>query len=177
VERAVNSSVGQGPYVKLVLNENNFNMASRMVEVINNRFGTGIAEAQNGLVIQVRAPLKQNERVAFIGELEVLDIAPAALKPKVVFNVRTGAVVINQAVTLDACAVSHGTLSIVIGYPPDMTQTIVVPNQNLMVLKQGVLLSDVVKTLNDIGASPPEMLVILQSMKAAGALHAELEVN
>ncbi|UOA08756.1 flagellar basal body P-ring protein FlgI [Methylobacter sp. S3L5C] len=177
VERAVNSSVGQGSYVKLVLNENNFNMASRMVEVINNRFGAGIAEAQNGLVIQIRAPLKQNERVAFIGELEMLDIAPAQLKPKVVFNVRTGAVVINQAVTLDACAVSHGTLSIVVGYPPDMTPTMIVPNQNLMVLKPGVLLADVVKTLNDIGASPPEMLVILQSMKAAGALHAELEVN
>ena len=107
----------------------------------------------------------------------MLDIAPAALKPKVVFNVRTGAVVINQAVSLEACAVSHGTLSIVIGYPPDIPQTMVVPNQNFVALNKGVLLADVIKTLNDIGASPPEMLVILQSMKAAGALHAELEVN
>ena len=177
VERAVIASVGQGPYIKLVLHESNFNMASRMVEVINNYFGAAIAEAENGLVIQVRAPLKQNERVAFIGALEVLDIAPAALKPKVVFNVRTGAVVINQAVSLEACAVSHGTLSIVIGYPPDIPQTMVVPNQNFVALNKGVLLADVIKTLNDIGASPPEMLVILQSMKAAGALHAELEVN
>jgi len=177
VERAVSSPLGQGAYVKLVLNENNFTMASRMVEAINNYFGSAIAEAQNGLVIQVQAPLKQNERVAFIGALEALDIAPAQLKPKVVFNVRTGSVVINQAVKLDACAVSHGTLSIVVGYSPDVGPTMVVPNQNLMVLRPGVLLADVVKTLNDIGASPQEMLVILQSMKAAGALHAELEVN
>ena len=177
VERAVSSPLGQGSYVKLVLNENNFIMASRMVEAINRYFGSAIAEAQNGLVIQVRAPLKQNERVAFIGALEALDIAPPQLKPKVVFNVRTGSVVINQAVTLDVCAVSHGTLSIVVGPTETEPASIQVPNQNLIVLPKGVLLADVVKALNNIGASPQEMLVILQSMKAAGALHAELEVN
>lgn len=177
VERAVSSSVGQGAFIKLELKESDFSMAGRVVEAINNRYGPDVAQAENGLVIQVRAPLKHNDRVAFIGALEVLDIKPALLNPKVVFNVRTGAVVINQAVTLDACAVSHGSLSLVVSATPPATESNTLPNKQLMVLKPGVLLAEVVKTLNAIGATPEDMLVILQSMKAAGALHAELELN
>jgi flagellar P-ring protein precursor FlgI len=82
----------------------------------------------------------------------------------------------NQAVTLDACAVSHGDISIVVSATPLVTQQVPASVGKMMVLNAGVLLSDVVKALNGIGASPQDLLAILQSMKAAGALHAELEV-
>jgi len=177
IERAVTSTVGQGDYVKLELKESDFSMAGRVVEAINTYYGKGTAEAENGLVIKVRAPAKQNERVAFIGGLEVLEIKPAKLIPKVVFNLRTGTVVMNQAVTLDECAVSHGSLSLVVSAAPTPAQTQAIPDRQLMVLKPGVLLADVVKTLNSVGATPEDMLIMLQSMKAAGALHAELEIN
>jgi flagellar P-ring protein FlgI len=176
VERAVDSTVGDGNYVMLELKDNDFSTAGRIAEVVNLRFGSGVAQAQNGRVIQVRAPLNHNDRVAFLGQLEMLDVPSEPAVPKVVLNTRTGSIVMNQAVTLDACAVSHGDISIVVSATPLVTQQMPASVGKMMVLNAGVLLSDVVKALNGIGASPQDLLAILQSMKAAGALHAELEV-
>jgi flagellar P-ring protein precursor FlgI len=160
----------------LELKDNDFSTAGRIAEVLNLRFGAGIAQAQNGRVIQVRAPLNHNDRVAFLGQLEMLDVPSEPAVPKVVLNTRSGSIVMNQAVTLDACAVSHGDISIVVSATPLVTQQVPASVGKMMVLNAGVLLSDVVKALNGIGASPQDLLAILQSMKAAGALHAELEV-
>lgn len=176
VERAVDSAVGEGNYVMLELKDNDFSTAGRIAEVVNLRFGLGVAQAQNGRVIQVRAPLNHNDRVAFLGQLEMLDVPSEPSVPKVVLNSRSGSIVMNQAVTLDACAVSHGDISIVVSATPLVTQQVPASVGKMMVLNAGVLLSDVVKALNGIGASPQDLLAILQSMKAAGALHAELEV-
>lgn len=193
VERAVQSSVGQGETVQLELNTSDFSTASRVVEAINRRFGTDTAAAMDGRTIQVRAPVSSDQRVAFLGALESLDVTPAQTVAKVILNARTGSIVMNQAVTLDACAVAHGNLSVVINTENAISQpnalaggqtaatansgiTITKDAGQLMMLKAGASLADVVKALNAIGATPQDLLAILQAIKASGALRAELEI-
>ncbi len=193
VERAVPSSLTQGNVVQLELNDTDFSTASRVVEAINKQFGNNTAAAMNGRVIQVQAPLNSDERVAFLGVLESLNVTPAQTAAKVILNARTGSVVMNQSVTLDSCAVSHGNLSVMIDTQPVISQpaplsqgqTVVAqrsqveikkePGQVLM-LKNGASLAEVVRALNAIGATPQDLLAILQAMKAAGSLRAELEI-
>lgn len=193
VERAVPTALGQGDAVFLELNDTDFSTASRVVDAVNKRFGPDTAAAQDGRVIRVRAPTNASDRVVFLGALESISLTPAQMVAKVILNARTGSVVMNQAVTLDSCAVSHGNLSIVINTesavsqpaPLSGGQTVVTqtsqiniqkdPGQVLM-LKGGASLAEVVKALNAIGATPQDLLAILQAMKAAGALRAELEI-
>ena len=192
VERAVPTVLGQGEYINLELNESDFTTATRVVEAINGQIEPEIAVAMDGRVIQVRAP-KGNGRVAFISKIENLDINPAQGVAKVIINARTGSVVMNQVVTLDACAVAHGNLTVIINTDTSVSQpnalsdgktvktdktTIDVKKDGggLVELAKGVSLSDVVKALNSMGATPQDLLAILQAMKASGALHAELEV-
>jgi flagellar P-ring protein precursor FlgI len=193
VERAVPTSLGQGDAIYLELNDTDFSTASRVVEAVNRRFGSQTAAAQDGRVIRVYAPRDSDQRVAFLGALESLSVTPAQMGAKVILNARTGSVVMNQAVMLDSCAVSHGNLSVVINTDPVISQpapfsdgqTVLTsvsqieitkePGQVLM-LEGGTSLSDVVKALNAIGATPQDLLAILQAMKAAGSLRAELEI-
>lgn len=193
VERPVLAPLGDTDYVKLELKESDFGMASQMVEVLNRRFGAGVATAQNGRVISVKAPPEYDERVTFLGVLESLEIAPGLVSPKIVLNPRTGSIVMNRTVTLDDCAVAHGSLSIVINstssvsQPPPLSQGQTTTTTNaqidiqkeagqVMMVGKSVLLADVVRALNALGASPQDLLAILQAMKAAGALRAEIEV-
>jgi flagellar P-ring protein precursor FlgI len=186
VERAVVSNMGQGGAIFLELNDTDFSTASKVVAAVNNKFGADTAAAQDGRVIRVRAPLLSDERVAFLGTLENILLTPAQNSAKVIMNARTGSIVMNQAVTLEACAVSHGNLSLVV--VPDPAAAIAAaaggaaapepvkdPSAVLM-LKAGTSLAEVVKALNAIGATPQDLLAILQAMKSAGALHAELEI-
>jgi len=193
VERAVPTSLGQGEMVFLELNDTDFSTAARVVDAVNKRFGPETAAAQDGRVIRVRAPIGSDERVAFLGQLENVNLTPAQMVAKVILNARTGSVVMNQAVTLDACAVAHGNLSVTINTEPVISQpgplsggqTVVASTSQIeikkepgqvMMLKAGASLSEVVKALNAIGATPQDLLVILQAMKASGALRAELEI-
>jgi len=193
VERSVPVILGQGDAVFLELNDSDFSTASRVVEAVNKRFGADTASAQDGRVIRVRAPLGTDERVSFLGALESLSITPAQMAAKVILNARTGSVVMNQAVTLDSCAVSHGNLSVVINTEPVISQpapfsggeTVVTQTSQIeikkepgqvLLLKGGTSLAEVVKALNAIGATPQDLLAILQAMKAAGSLRAELEI-
>lgn len=193
VERAVPTSFGSGDTVFLELNDADFSTASRVVDAVNKRFGPDTASAQDGRVIRVRAPATSDERVAFLGALESMQVTPAQTNAKVILNARTGSVVMNQAVTLDSCAVSHGNLSVVINTEPVISQpaplsggqTVVTSTSQIdikkepgqvLLLKGGTSLADVVKALNAIGATPQDLLAILQAMKAAGSLRAELEI-
>ncbi|MET3130564.1 flagellar P-ring protein precursor FlgI [Oxalobacteraceae bacterium GrIS 1.11] len=193
VERAVASALGEGNSIRLELNSTDFSTASRVVEAINNHFGGGVAAALDGRVIRVQSPSGSDQRVAFLGALESLDVTPAQMAAKVIMNARTGSVVMNQAVTLDACAISHGNLSVSISVEPKVSQpgalsggqTVVVETAQIdikkepgkvLLLKAGASLAEVVKALNAIGASPQDLLAILQAMKAAGSLRAELEI-
>ena len=192
VERAVPTLLGQGEFIHLELKTMDFTTVARIVEVINGQVAPGIASALDGRVIQVRAP-GGNERVAFISKIENLEVNPAQGIAKVIINARTGSIVMNQAVALDACAVAHGNLTVVINTDSSVSQPsarsegvtvqtdqttidVKADKGGLVQLQKGVSLSEVVKALNSIGATPQDLLAILQAMKSAGALHAELEI-
>ncbi|MCB5183779.1 flagellar basal body P-ring protein FlgI [Methylobacillus gramineus] len=192
VERAVPSQLTAGSTINLELKEADFSTASMVVDALNQRFGTGTATALDSRVIQVQPPANSS-RVAFLGNLENVDIKPAQGMAKVILNARTGSVVMNQAVTLDDCAISHGNLSVVINTAPAISQpgafsggqTVATQVSQVEINKEpgkvikldkGTSLSDVVKALNAIGATPQDLLAILQAMKAAGSLRAELEI-
>lgn len=193
VERSVPSPLGRGNSIQLELNTSDFSTASRVVEAINQKFGPETAAAVDGRVIQVKAPQVNDQRVAFLGALESLEVTPAATAAKVILNARTGSIVMNQSVSLETCAVAHGNLSVVINTDNAVSQpnalsngqTAATPNSNisitkeggqLLTLKAGASLSDVVKALNSVGATPQDLLAILQAMKASGALRADLEI-
>ncbi|WP_310448181.1 flagellar basal body P-ring protein FlgI [Thiobacillus sp.] len=193
VERTVATTLGASGNLNLELRQSDFQTASRVVEVVNKRFGNGTARAVNGRVIEVRTPAGENERVAFLGEVESLNVSPAQSMAKVIINARTGSVVMNQAVTLDRSAVSHGNLSVVISTTSNVSQpeafskgqTVVTQESQIeitakegevMLVRPSASLAEVVKALNSIGATPQDLLAILQALKASGALHAELEV-
>ena len=193
VERAVASTLGENNLIRLELNTTDFTTASRVVEAINNHFGPDVATALDGRVVRVRSPSGSDQRVSFLGILESLEVDPARSAAKVIMNARTGSVVMNQSVTLETCAISHGNLSVTVSSEPIVSQpgpngggvTVVTANTNVeikkdpgkvLLVKGGASLQDVVKALNAIGASPQDLLSILQAMKAAGSLRAELEI-
>lgn len=193
VERAVPSTLGADNQIRLELKEADFSNAARVTEAINDKFGPGVATALDGRVIRVRTPSSSDQRVAFLGMLESVDVKAGPVAAKVIMNARTGSVVMNQAVTLDPCAISHGNLSITVTSNTNVSQpssfsggtTAVTQNTQIEVKKDpgkvlnvpgGASLADVVKALNAIGATPQDLLAILQALKAAGALHADLEI-
>lgn len=193
VERTVATALGESGSINLELRQSDFTTASRVVDAVNARFGKDVARAVNGRVIAVRTPVGESERVAFLGAVESLDVSPAQAMAKVIINARTGSVVMNQSVTLDRSAVSHGNLSVVVRTTSNVSQpgplsrgqTVVTQDSEIeitakegevMLLKPSASLADVVKALNSIGATPQDLLAILQALKASGALHAELEV-
>ena len=181
VEREVATPVGQGEYVYFSLHETDFGTARRVAAAINSAIGVGNATAVDARQIRVKAPLSADERVAFLGRLEELDVIPGQSVAKVILNTRTGSVVMNQAVTLENCAVAHGNLSVAVsadasGAGAPAAIDIKQEGGALVNLKSGANLADVVKALNAIGANPQDLTAILQAMKAAGALRAELEV-
>lgn len=193
VERAVASNLGENNQIRLELKETDFATAARVVEAINDQFGPGIASAQNGRVVSVRTPSSSDQRVAFLGLLEQIDVKTPLASAKVIMNARTGSVVMNQAVMLEDCAISHGNLSITIGNDQQVSQpnplsggqTVVTNNASVEIkkdpgkvlqVKGGASLAEVVKAMNSIGATPQDLLAILQALKAAGSLRAELEI-
>jgi len=181
VERSVQSAVGQGGVIYYELSDSDFGTARKLVDAINTSMGPGTAQAIDGRRIAVRAPEDADSRVAFLGQIDNLDVKPVAGAAKVVVNPRTGSVVMNQKVTLEACAVAHGSLSVVVDAgQPQFGQgadiQVKQDNGSLMNVKAGANLADVVKALNALGANPLDLLAILQAMKAAGALRADLEI-
>ena len=193
VEKAVASNLGENNQIRLELNQTDFATASRVVQALNDQFGVGTATALDGRVIRVRTPASSDARVSFIGLMENIDVKPAAAAAKVILNARTGSVVMNQAVTLDTCAISHGNLSVTIGAdtnvsqpaPGSRGQTVVTQTPSVeikkdlgkvLLVKGGASLAEVVKAMNSIGATPQDLLAILQALKAAGSLRAELEI-
>jgi len=181
VERAVPTPVGQGGYVYYELAETDFGNAQVMVETIDKAMGQGTAQALDGRRVAVRAPDDLSARVAFLGRIDNLEINRQPGLAKVVINPRTGSVVMNQRVSIEACSVAHGSLSVVVeGAQPRVAQgadiQIKQEGASLISVKAGANLADVVKALNALGANPLDLLAILQAMKSAGALRADLEV-
>ena len=193
VERAVATPLLQGEYLQLDLNANDYNTAREVARAVNARMGAGTAQAMDGRVVRVRMPESPDARVAFMADIENLPLNLAAPAAKVVINARTGSVVVNQTVTLNACAVAHGNLTVTINSTPVVSQpnafaggttvskdkaeiTIRQEPGSLIQLPASSKLADVVKALASLGATPQDLLAILQAMKTAGALNAEIEV-
>ena len=193
VERAVPMRVGQGDFVTLELKEADFTTASRVGDAIGRAFGAGVAIPLDARVIQVKAPADPGQRVAFLAQLENLSLNPGLAAPRVIINARTGSIVMNQLVSVDKCAIAHGNLSVTISAEPQVSQpnplaggqTVVTQKADvqvksdkgeLMTVPATASLNDVVKALNALGVTPQDLLAILQAMKAAGALKADLEI-
>ena len=194
VEEVVPTLLGEDGVLQLDVNSNDFATARAVAQAINLAKGEGTAQALDGRVVKVRLPKAENDRVAFIADVEDLNVALTKPAAKVVLNARTGSVVVNEAVTLSDCAVAHGALQVTINSTPIISQpsalsqggqTVQAEKVDISISQQpGALiqlpastkLSDVVRALNSLGATPQDLLAILQAMKAAGALKAELEV-
>jgi len=196
VERAVATPFLLSDRLRLELNQTDFSAAAMMADTINKGLGNGandLALAVDGRVIEVKAPPTPNERVRFLAQLENLEVAHVSPPARVIINARTGSIVMNRTVTLEPAAVAHGNLSVTISSQPVISQpapfsqgqTVVGEKADiqikqdggaLMNMKGGADLAEVVRALNALGANPGDLLAILQALKAAGALRAELEV-
>ena len=193
VERTVASGLLDGDTITLNLNASDFQTAQRVEQAINQKVGAGTARAVDGRTVRVKAPNEADARVNFIAQIEDLKVDNPVPAAKVVINTRTGSIVLNQAVTLGPCAIAHGSLSITISSTPIISQpnalsngqTVVAQKSDIQIKQEpGVImnmpaspqLSDVVRALNALGATPQDLLSILQAIKAAGALNADLEV-
>lgn len=193
VERSVPNSFDAGSHIVLNLNTPDFTTASRMVDAINKTFGAGTAQAVDATSLAVQAPTNASQRVAFLGVLENVDVDPARAPARVIINSRTGTVVISSDVHVSAAAVASGAIEVSIGEQPQVSQpapfsngqTAVVPNSSVKITEHGghmfkfgpgVNLDEIVRAVNQVGASPNDLIAILEALKAAGALHAQLVV-
>lgn len=193
VERVVPTALQDTPHINLSLSASDFQTARKVATAINTKFGEGVAQALDGRTVQVKAPMTANERINFLAEMEELTVPSSVAAARIIVNARTGSIVINQAVTLGECAIAHGNLSIRISSTPVISQpnplsagqTVVTQKSDIDIKQEGgqlihlpaaAQLTDVVKALNALGATPGDLLAILQAIKSAGALNAELEV-
>jgi len=194
VERGVSNPFSHGNALIFNLNNSDFTTANRMVEAINKVFGPHTATAVDATSIKVSAPVDSSQKVAFASMVENIAVRPDDAPARVIVNSRSGTVVINSKVRVQPVAVSHGSLTVTISENPQVSQpnalaggqTTVNPQSNvkvdetganhMFVFNPGVSLDEIVKAVNDVGAAPSDLVAILEAMKAAGALRAELIV-
>ncbi len=193
VERMVETPFEKAEHLVLNLRDNDFSTSSAIVAAINSKFGPDVAQALDGTSISVRAPENLNQRVAFMGMLENIEVTPAEPNARVVINSRTGSVVISRAVRVTAAAVSHGTISVAITATNEVSQpnplsqgqtaevqnadiAVSEPKNPMFLFKPGVDLRDIVDAVNQVGASPSALIAILEALKSSGSLRAELVI-
>jgi flagellar P-ring protein precursor FlgI len=193
VEREVPSSFATAPVITLNLNSPDFTTATRLAEGINRMLGAGTANAVDAVSVQVAAPVDASQRIAYVSALEQLEVQPGEAPARVIVNSRTGTVVIGSNVRVLPAAVSHGSLSVTITERTDVSQpnafgrgnTVEVPRSEIEVkqpegrmfkFEAGVNLDAIVDAVNRVGAAPGDLVAILEALKQAGALRAELIV-
>lgn len=194
VEQSVPTTYIYDGALTLELNSSDFGTVQNVVAAINRRFGAGTATALDGRVVRVQAPLDPHAQSAFLSQVEHLQVQVPPARARVVVNARTGSVVMNRTVTIDEAAIAYGNLSVVISSQSDVNQpnaplaggqTVVTDRTDIELRSEGgslqrittsANLSDVVRALNALGATPQDLLSILQNLKSAGALRADLEI-
>ena len=195
VERQVDNSFDKSDHLIFNVNSNDFSTTAAITEKINEVFGEGTAFAMDGVSLAVRAPVGLSERVSFVSMIENLNVEPGIPAAKVVINSRTGTVVINQQVKISAAAVSHGTVNVSVStlnevsqpgpFSGDGGETRDVANSAIEVsedtlgaglINETVDLRDIVDAINQSGASTTSLIAILEALKSAGSLKAELVV-
>ncbi|HEY4367444.1 MAG TPA: flagellar basal body P-ring protein FlgI [Steroidobacteraceae bacterium] len=192
IEREIESDFDTRPTVLLSLKLPNFQTATNIVHAINGKFGD-VASTRNATSVEVVAPTNPTERVEFVANLEALKVDVGDAVPKVIFNSRTGTVVISEGVRVHSAAVSHGALKVVITETPQVSQpaafgrgdTKVVPQSSVSVEQpgghmfqwpSGVDLQAIIDTVNSTGATPDDLMAILQALDQVGAIEGELVV-
>jgi len=193
VERPVPSGFNQGNTLTLNLNRPDFTTAKNIVDQINELLGPGVAQALDGGSISVTAPLDPSQRVDYLSILENLEVEVGQAVAKVIINSRTGTIVIGQNVRVQPAAVTHGSLTVTISENPQVSQpapfsdgqTVVVPNSRVTADQEakpmfkfgpGTTLDEIVRAVNQVGAAPSDLMAILEALKQAGALQADLIV-
>jgi flagellar P-ring protein precursor FlgI len=193
VEREVPSRFATDPYIMLNLHSPDFTTATRLVDGINKLLGPETAQAVDAVTVRVNAPVNSNQRIAYLSTLESIDIEPGDAAARVIVNSRTGTVVIGSQVRVKPAAVAHGSLSVTITERADVSQpgplaagqTVVTPRSQIeikqnegrmFVFNAGVNLDEIVRAVNQVGAAPGDLVAILEALKEAGALRAELIV-
>ncbi|MEZ5565141.1 MAG: flagellar basal body P-ring protein FlgI [Gammaproteobacteria bacterium] len=194
VEREVPTQIGSAEVLTLNLHRPDFTTSTRLADTINGLLGAGTAQSNDPMTVQVRAPANQADRMTLISTIENLQITPGDAPARVIVNSRTGTVVINASVHVSPAAVSHGSLVVSItedfnvSQPQPFSQTgetVVTPDSRISVtqgdnrmflFKPGVELNDIVQAVNQVGAAPGDLVAILEALREAGALRAELIV-
>ncbi len=195
VEKVIDTAFDKSEALILNVRAHDFTTASAIVNAVNEKFGAGTARALDGVSVALSAPEDTNQRVAFMSMVENLDVTPGEAMAQVVVNSRTGTVVISRNVRVTAAAVTHGGITVKISttnevsqpapFAPSGAQTTPVANADVSVseaknpmflFKPGVDLREIVDAVNQIGATPSAMIAILEALKRAGSLRAELVV-
>ncbi|QKJ86763.1 Flagellar P-ring protein FlgI [Paramixta manurensis] len=194
IERELQSNFGSQNTINLQLNEEDFSMAQRISDAINSRSGYGSATPLDARTVQVRVPPGNSSQVRLLADIQNIDVSVPIQDAKVIINSRTGSVVMNREVTLSSCAVAQGNLSVTVNQQqvvnqPDTPfaggQTVVTPQTQIDLRQSGgalqrvnasANLNNVVRALNALGATPLDLMSILQSMQSAGCLRAKLEI-
>jgi len=193
IEQVIPSDFATAPVIRLNLRRPDFQTADTITRALNRELGPGMAHSLDATAVEVQAPADPRERVAFVARISAIDIDAGEGPPKVVFNSRTGTVVISREVRVRPVAVSHGSLRVSIGEGFDVSQpgafsggrTVVAPRSDVQVESEvprtfhwegGASLQEIVDTINGIGANPDDLMAILQALDEAGALTGELVV-
>ena len=193
VEREVPTGFTSSDQIVLNLNSPDFTTAKRVADSINSLVGPGTASAMDSTSIAVRAPLNPSQRVDYLSLLENIDVTPAEAAARVIINSRTGTIVVGEHVRISPVAITHGSLTVTVrenvtvDQPNPLTDAdaIVVPDTDIEILEKtgpmfhfgpGPSLNDIVKAVNDVGVAPGDLMAILEALKQAGALRAEIMV-
>ena len=193
VERAVPNGFDKGDSLTLNLNSPDFTTAKRVQDRINELLGPNMAEALDAASIRVQAPRDAAQRVSFLSIIENLQVDPAEEAARVVINSRTGTIVVGQNVKVNPAAVTHGNLTVTISESFGISQpnpfsdgeTVVVPDTEIDVEQEparmfkfgpAATLNDIVRAVNQVGAAPGDVMAVLEALKQAGALKADLIV-
>ena len=194
IERELQSNFGSQNVINLQLNNDDFTMAQRIADAINSRGGYGSAQPLDARTVQIRVSPNNSSQVRLLADIQNIDVSVPLEDAKVIINSRTGSVVMNREVTLNTCAVAQGNLSVTVNQQQNVSQpdtplaggqTVVTPQTQIDLRQNGgalqrvsasASLNNVVRALNALGASPIELMSILESMQTAGCLRAKLEI-
>ena len=195
VEREVGSVLNDGTNrITFNLHTADFTTARNMASAINNVMGSGTAEALDGVSVSVLSPVDPAQKVAYLAELENIDVGKAASAAKVIVNARSGTIVIGSEVIVSPAAVAHGSLTVTIdesvqvsqpgafaqggqtAVVPDSTVTVDQEEARLFVMEGGVSLQEIVTAINKVGAAPGDLIAVLEALQQAGALSAQIVV-
>lgn len=191
VERIVPNPFSEGDSIVLNLNVPDFTTANHVADAINRIIGPESAKPLDAASVRINSPRDVSQRVTFVSMLENIEVLPGEAAAKIIVNSRTGTVVIGSHVRVMPAAITHGSLTVTISERPTVSQpaplstgqTVVVPatdiqvrqeNSRMFLFEPGVKLDDIVRAVNQVGAAPGDLVAILEALKQAGALRAEL---